>query len=341
MNTYQEEITMAIFLKSLKERGLLDSIQMTVGIVGSRKIGEQDDYGQQGWHYFGKNLTIYGFDADADACEAANAEIAERSDITWNEVHIPLALGRSCEERTLYVTNDPMCSSLYPPNEAFIARFDRLTELAGLDFEVDVETTTLDRFCEIEKVSEIDFLQIDVQGADLDVLHGATNFLVKSVLAVQIEVEFSELYKGQPLFADVDIFLRGQGFSLFDLYRSHLRRGSAPITSEAHSGQILWGEAFYLRDLLLADTTLSRFQTPNYLLKLACIADILDFTDYAVEILEYLMLQVDLENQRIFATVILESFSRLGLEYERDFNDLPLIQRILSTFDDMQFPFQG
>jgi FkbM family methyltransferase len=332
---------MAIFLKSLKEHGLLDSIQMTVGIVGSRKLSEQDDYGQQGWHYFGKNLTIYGFDADADACEAANADIAERSDITWNEIHIPLALGRSCGEQTLYVTNEPMCSSLYPPNEAFIARFDGLKELAGLDFEIDVETTTLDQFCEAEKISEIDFLQIDVQGADLDVLHGAINLLAKSVLAIQIEVEFSELYKGQPLFADIDTFLRSQYFSLFDLYRSHLRRVSAPITSETHLGQILWGEAFYMRDLLLADTTLSRFQNPDYLLKLACIADILDFTDYAVEILEHLMLQADLERQRIFATVILESFSRLGLEYERDFNDLPVIQRILSTFDDMQFPFQG
>ncbi|MCG9891441.1 MAG: FkbM family methyltransferase [Thermosynechococcaceae cyanobacterium MS004] len=332
---------MAIFIKSLKEHGLLDSLQMTVGIVGSRKLSEQDDYGQQGWHYFGQNLTIYGFDADTEACEVANAEIAARSDVTWNEIHIPLALGRSCGEQTLYVTNEPMCSSLYPPNEQFMARFDGLKEMAGLDFEVEIETTTLDQFCESESIEEIDFLQIDVQGADLDVLHGAIHLLSRSVLGIQIEVEFAELYKGQPLFADIDTFLRKQNFSLFDLCRSYLRRVSAPITSAAHPGQILWGEGFYLRDLLSGNDGLLKFQSPQQLLKLACITDILDFTDYTVEILEHLMLQETPENKRLFATVIVESFSRLGVEYDRDFSDLPVIQRILSTFDDMQFPCQG
>jgi FkbM family methyltransferase len=328
---------MTIFLKSLKEQGFLDSLHMTVGIIGSRKLSEQDDYGQQGWHYFGQNLTIYGFDADADACEAANAEV-EASNCVWAEKHFPLALGKACGEQTLYVTHEPMCSSLYPPNENLIARFDGLEEFAGLDFEIDVEIVTLDSFCEIEGISEIDFLQIDVQGADLDVLHGARKLLDRSVLAIQVEVEFNELYKGQPLFADIDIFLRSQHFNLFDICRSHLRRVSAPITSNTRRGQILWGEAYYFRDLLLSNAELSKFQTSERLLKLACIADILGFVDYAVEILEHLMLNENLQEQRKLASVILESFSTLGIEYERDFSDLPVIQGILSTFHDMRFP---
>jgi FkbM family methyltransferase len=328
---------MTVFLKSLKEKGFLDSLHMTIGIIGSRKLSEQDDYGQQGWHYFGQNLTVYGFDADADACEAANAEV-EASNCVWAEKHFPLALGKACGEQTLYVTHEPMCSSLYPPNETLIARFDGLEELSGLDFEIDVEIVTLDSFCETEGISEIDFLQIDVQGADLDVLHGARKLLDESVLAIQVEVEFNELYKGQPLFADIDIFLRSQNFNLFDILRSHLRRLGAPITSNTRQGQILWGEAYYFRDLLLANAALSKFQTPEKLLKLACIADILGFVDYAVEILEHLMLNENLQGQRKLASVILESFSILGIEYERDFSNLPVIQGILNTFDDMRFP---
>jgi hypothetical protein len=42
---------MAIFLKSLKESGYLDSLHMTVGIVGSRKISAEDEYGQQDWQF--------------------------------------------------------------------------------------------------------------------------------------------------------------------------------------------------------------------------------------------------------------------------------------------------
>jgi FkbM family methyltransferase len=332
---------MAIFLKSLKDQGFLDALHMTIGIVGSRKLSDQDDYSQQSWRYFDSNLTIYGFDADEEACIEANAVLAQREDANWHERHIPLALGRSCGEQTLFVTNEPMCSSLYQPNESFISRFDGLPEMAGLDFTIEIETTTLDQFCESESIPEIDFLQIDVQGADLDVLKGA-NQILSSVLAIQIEVEFAELYKGQPLFADVDIFLRNQDFSLFDVCRSYMRRKGAPITSLHRSGQILWGEAFYLRDPFLANDpeTLPRPQTAERLLKLACIADILDFTDYATEILEYLTFKHPQKEQYNLSSVILETFSELGHTYERDFSNLPVIQRILSAFDDMQFPSQ-
>jgi FkbM family methyltransferase len=332
---------MAIFLESLKEQGFLDSLKMSIGIVGSRKLSEQDDYSQQGWLHFGENLTIYGFDADADACDAANAELAEREDVNWVEKHIPLALGNSCGEQTLFVTHEPMCSSLYPPNELLMSRFEGLQEAAGLAFEIEIETTTLDQFCQTEAISEIDFLQIDVQGADLDVLKGALELLSRSVFAIQIEIEFAELYKGQPLFADIDTFLRNQHFTLFDIYRSHLRKKSAPITSLHHPGQLLWGEGYYLRDPLGDESLNSLFQTPERLLKLACIADILHFADYATEILEYLTFQHPQKANYNFSSVIIDSFSRLGREYERDFSDLPVIQRILCTFDGMRFPSHG
>ncbi len=82
---------MSIFLPSLKKSGHLDRIYMTVCNVGSRKISSQDDYGSQGWGIFAPNLSIYGFDADADACDEANANLEARQ-INWREVHIPLAL---------------------------------------------------------------------------------------------------------------------------------------------------------------------------------------------------------------------------------------------------------
>ena len=64
---------MAIFLPSLKKSGHLDKIHITVCIVGSRKIAGKDDYASQGWNIFAPNLSIYGFDADTEACDEANA----------------------------------------------------------------------------------------------------------------------------------------------------------------------------------------------------------------------------------------------------------------------------
>ena len=316
---------MSVFVPILKKNGFLDPIHMTICNVGSRKIDNHDEYSSQGWGLFAPKLTIYGFDADNDACEQANADLEARQ-INWKEIHIPLALGKAEEERILYVTKAPMCTSLFPPNEPYLKRFAGLPELMNLDFNCEIETTTLDNFCESEEINEIDFLQIDVQGADLDVLKGATKIL-DSVLAIQIEVEFSHLYIDQPLFADVDTFLRKQGFTLFDLSPAYRLKADSPIRSTVRAGQILWGDAFYFRDLLSEDTD-EQLKSPDQILKLACVADTMNFPDYALEILEYLTLQHGEDPNFNFANCIIEGLSQFPELVSRGLDSLPVVAKI-------------
>lgn len=307
---------------------------MTVCNVGSRKLTGQDDYASQGWQIFAPNLSIYGFDADADACDEANAELEARQ-INWKEVHIPLAIGKAIEERTLYVTKHPMCSSLYPPNETYLSRLAGLPELVNLDFSFEIDTITLDSFCQEQGVNEIDFLQIDVQGADLDVLEGADKILNCGTLAIQIEVEFSHLYTNQPLFADVDTFLRKHDFTLFDISQSYQLRARSPIRSAVRTGQLLWGDAFYFRDLIREDMD-KQLKSPDRMLKLACIADIMHFPDYALEILEYLTLQYGENPNYNFADSIIESLTQFPDLVNQGINSLPVVAKIrdyVSNFD--------
>ena len=317
---------MSVFLPILKKNGFLKHIYVTVCNVGSRKIDNNDDYGSQDWQIFAPNLSIYGFDADADACDEANAELETRQ-INWNEIHIPLALGKAVEERTLYVTKAPMCSSLYPPNEPYLKRFAGLPELVNLDFSFEIDTTTLDNFCQEEEINEIDFLQIDVQGADLDVLEGSKKILSCGTLAIQIEVEFSPLYTNQPLFADVDTFLRKHDFTLFDVSRSYRLRARSPIRSLVISGQLLWGDAFYFRDLIREDMD-EKLKSPERILKLACIADIMNFPDYTLEILEYLTLRYGEDPNYNFADSIIESLTQFPDLVSQGLESLPVVAKL-------------
>jgi FkbM family methyltransferase len=293
---------MPTFIPYLKQAGLLDQLNVTICNVGSRKISDKDDYGSQGWQIFAPNLTIYGFDADVDACELANADLATRQ-VNWHERHIPLAISDMNGERTLYITNETACSSLYPPNVEFLSRLQDLHKIE-VEFTVEIETTTLDTFCQAEQVSEIDFLQIDVQGAELDVLKGSTQIL-QTVLAIQVEVEFVPLYLDQPLFADVDAFLRNHEFTLFDLKRACRARKISPIVSSlGPPGQVLWGDAYYWCDLL-QPTSMVHKKSPEQMLKLACIADILNFPDYSLELLNYLTLNYgDVNPNYNFADIV-------------------------------------
>src|SRR3954451_13935580 len=52
---------------------------------------------------------------------------------------------------------------------------------------------------------------MDVQGSELEVLRGGTVKLSQAVV-VQTEISFVPLYKEQPVFGDIDLELRSQGF---------------------------------------------------------------------------------------------------------------------------------
>jgi methyltransferase FkbM-like protein len=106
-----------------------------------------------------------------------------------------------------------MTSSLYAPNTPLLAAFDRLEELVRVVREIPIETHRLD---DVPEAAGADYLKIDVQGAELDVLRGAPRLLAEA-LVVHAEVEFVPLYREQPLFADVDRTLRGAGYGLFAL----------------------------------------------------------------------------------------------------------------------------
>jgi len=303
---------------------------MTVCIVGSRKLFQEDDYGSNAWSLLAPNLTIYGFDADADACNEANAALEARN-IDWKETHIPLALAGEVGISTLHVTGHPSCSSLYPPNEAYISRLGSFQESMKLDFTMEVETTTLNEFCHNEKIEEVDFLQIDVQGADLDVLKGATNLLEQSVLGLQIEVEFSPLYLNQPLFTDVDLFLRNLGFSLFDLITENpwcrVPRACSPLRSVARAGQLTWADACYLRDPI-QQYPIKAIASPDRILKLACLADLLQFPDYGLELLAYLTVHYGNNPAYNCASVILESLSQYPDLVKQGLDSLPIVVSI-------------
>lgn len=317
---------MSFFLSSLKKSGHLEQIHITVCVVGSRKIASKDDYGSQGWSIFAPHLTIYGFDADPDACNAANADVKARQ-LNWTEKHIPLTLWNSKGKSTLHITKYPGCSSLYPPSKSYIERFAGNSEMIELVSTVELETTTLDTFCQSEEVNEIDFIQLDVQGAELPVLEGASEILKRSTLAIITEVEFTELYIGQPLFGDVDIYLRKQGFTLFDLFNLHRDVRRMPLVSPDHRGSLIWSDAFYFRDLIREDLT-THLKTPDKILKLACIADVVNFPDYALELLAHLTIHYGRDPSYNFANNIIESLAQIPELVKQGLGSLPIITKI-------------
>lgn len=194
-----------------------------------------------------------------------------------SHTYFQAAVAEREETRTLYVTREPAGSSLLKPNAGFFGRFTDCAQQVEIIEQHPAETVSLNNFLPGASVSSVDFLELDTQGTELEILTGADRFLATSVVGLQIEVEFSPIYEGQQLFGTVDEYLRGFGFMLFDLSRNRYRR-AAMASDLITRGQLLWGDAVYLRDY-------HRFGSPGKerVLKLCVIAGLLGFHDYAME----------------------------------------------------------
>lgn len=138
--------------------------------------------------------------------------------------------------------NEPdVTSSLLPLNEEVTGQLVPWNRVKTVR-RASADTVTLDHA--IHEVERVDFLNLDIQGFEHAALAGAPTVLART-LAVHCEVEFIELYRGQPLFAEIDLLLRKAGFGLVD-FGSLTRYAFA--TGGRSADQVAWADAIYFKD---------------------------------------------------------------------------------------------
>lgn len=82
-----------------------------------------------------------------------------------------------------------------------------------------VRVTTLDAFVAEHRVEQIDFLKIDTEGFDLEVLHGARTMLAAGrITFILVEVTFNQRDTVHTAFHQVEAHLHQFGFEFVDLY---------------------------------------------------------------------------------------------------------------------------
>ena len=132
------------------------------------------------------------------------------------------------------VNADLSCNSIFPRPQNEPAYYS--AQAQNVD-QIEVETITIDSFCDKENIERIDILKLDVEGAELKALRGAHNMLsTHAVILIYTEVMFVPHYEGGCLFHEIAGFLRQYDYTLFNLY--NLKR--------AKNGQLRWGNAIFL-----------------------------------------------------------------------------------------------
>jgi FkbM family methyltransferase len=125
---------------------------------------------------------------------------------------IKKALGNEKKLIEMFVenNNNKMSSSILEP-------LLHKTQFPNIVFET-TETVEMDRLDDMDlDLTDINMMNIDVQGYELEVLKGSVNTL-KQIDYIILEINSVELYKNCPMFDDINNFLIGHGFECIDQF---------------------------------------------------------------------------------------------------------------------------
>lgn len=202
--------------KALRERHITPK---GVVHVGAHLGSEVPSYLEMG---FGRILLI-----------EANPSLAEQLVAKFG--HIPEIVVAHCAASDttgtleLNVTSgDGQSSSILP-----LGMHSRIYPNIVVESKVRVPTDTLDNILRSKSMDprDFNFLNIDIQGAELLALKGAKG-LLPHIEAINTEVNFAELYEGCALYYDIDRHLSAEGFTI------------AELTTPYHE---TWGDGLFVR----------------------------------------------------------------------------------------------
>lgn len=151
-----------------------------------------------------------------------------------NIIPIQLAISDQVGKVTFHINKSGLTNSIYESNDSY----SNLSPGMNTIEQISVDCETLDHFCEQNKLTALDILKMDVQGAELKVLHGASNMLQqKKIKLIFMEVEYAHLYNGQPLFHHIASFLEKHDYSLFSIYN---------LSFDKRNGQLIYSDAIFI-----------------------------------------------------------------------------------------------
>jgi FkbM family methyltransferase len=260
-------------------------------------VGASGGIGAQ-WYAFGRDLVAVGFDplvAEVDWLNRANTHSGIRyysAYVGYGQYDVLFPEGLRGQK---VQTHDNQ-----PFRRTSAARACAIRQADGPGRSNSAGATSadrveLDQFLEREGSPNPDFIKVDTDGSDYEVLLGAERALRETpVLGLSVECQFhGPVHPHSNLFSNIDTLLRSLGFSLFDVEPFCYSRATLPrpfrhpFPAQTVEGQVLWAEALYLRDLGDPDyeTMWPVGLTPVGILKMACLFEIHGLEDCAAELL--------------------------------------------------------
>jgi FkbM family methyltransferase len=202
------------------ETGALEFVRDTVGKSEPFvlfDVGANDgEYLQVALNTIGPRTVAYSFEPQSHCYEMLSARFKGDRRVTLKK----LALGREAGSAQLFFDHAGDTTASFQRGSVY------LHAPADAVKSEDVPLGSLDQFCREQGITKIDFLKIDTEGFEFDVLQGASSMLEEGAIRA-IQFEFGDTYLRTPYhFGDFWDFLSPR----FRIFRV-LRRGLTEVRS--------------------------------------------------------------------------------------------------------------
>lgn len=192
--------------------------------------------------YFPGFSHLYYFECDYRQVEQLSHQL-KQADVATKTI-IQSALAQQSGSASLCVTKSSQNTSLLKPSSRFAERY-RISGLEPVEL-LDVSVSALDEF-KFDHISIV--IKVDAQGADLDILRGASNLLAEKVDVVIVETCFTHIYENQPLFSDIVEYLSKFGLIFYGyLGNNHYSTKLVNQYKVPTRERLVWTDSIFIKD---------------------------------------------------------------------------------------------
>lgn len=321
----------------------MNNLNCLIGQIGDKYPFTFIDVGAMGgiplkWNNLLEVMKIIAFEPDPREF----AKLVSNNKITY----LNYALHSKSEDIRYYITQGHGKSSLYKPNMEILSQFNDPERFQIVQEELipAARVKNVDSVLEENKIKDVDFIKLDTQGSELSILEGGVGNLVPKIFGAQIEVEFIEMYKNQPLFRNLDEFMDTKGFQLMDLRRQYWKRKDAVVYGE--KGQLIFGDALYFKKVNVFLGALSASQDKAFvtakIIKAVLICLVYGMFDYAIAVVNSAVAGGCLnkeEHTKIIADIRQCASGAFISKYRLNYRVYTILNSILKRFKPLSVPF--
>ena len=226
---------------------LLKANTRTVNFLNDKKTNANNSYNfQTNIEKLLKNKKLIGLDVGAQGGFNSDKFFPERYNKYFESILVdPLknslegkesthtinkGLWSSKGERRLYILNKrPQSSSMYEPDKKSLSIYgfeEKDFHLFDVSKTETVECDTLSSSLKDLNINTLDYLKIDTQGAELEILKGLENY---RPLLIKCEVQIFPMYKKEPSWTEVTDLLYKLGYIVSDWKKIGSHATRAPV----------------------------------------------------------------------------------------------------------------